>query len=246
MPDHCRCRPGRADVPRRSRTGAQRPGWASPHRWSRSRDPCGSTRGDDAKETNAANRTPRRRQSPGQPQPWRAPRDQRAPRKFRAQRQPSAPSQFIAALDAARRTLSDFESKRADAVLRVDALKEQRKRLAFDANTGDEAAGALALNRPKLTSESATIDLTIENLGAGIAEAKRRVGAAEAQLARAEKRARAEEARPHGEDSRHRRSSRRRRQVHSGKPWRRLTRHLALCGQCDAFAMPSQHRSSMP
>jgi phage shock protein A len=91
----------------------------------------------------------------------------------------------------ARATLADLTAQRAAAIARQRVLSDEREALAYDAATGDGPARK-ALD--SLTREAATAALTLENLDAAIAEAKRRVAAADEEARLAELRRKAAEA----------------------------------------------------
>lgn len=92
---------------------------------------------------------------------------------------------------AARATLADLTAQRAAAVARQRELADEREALAYDAATGDGPARK-ALD--SLTREAATAALTLENLDAAIAEARRRVAAADEEARLGELRRKAAEA----------------------------------------------------
>ena len=95
------------------------------------------------------------------------------------------------ATDAARQIVAELENKLAAAEARAAELQTERRRLSFDANTGDETARK-ALD--KLNKEAATAGLEIENIRSAIEEAKRRLQAAERDEAMAAARENANEA----------------------------------------------------
>ncbi len=76
----------------------------------------------------------------------------------------------------AQATLEALRAKLAEASSREIALSVERRRLSFDANTGD-AAAAKALD--EANKATATLGLETENLVSAIDEAKRRLAAAE-------------------------------------------------------------------
>jgi hypothetical protein len=78
--------------------------------------------------------------------------------------------------EAAANTVTELESKLADASARAAALHTERRRLSFDANTGDDAARK---RLDKLNAQSATADLEIENVRSAIEEARRRLADAQ-------------------------------------------------------------------
>jgi hypothetical protein len=78
--------------------------------------------------------------------------------------------------EEARRIVAELQTKLADATSRAADLQTERRRLAFDANTGDPKARK-ALDAAN--AESATASLEIENVKSAIDEAKRRLQAAE-------------------------------------------------------------------
>ena len=94
-------------------------------------------------------------------------------------------------VEEARRIVAELENKLAAAEARAVELQTERRRLSFDANTGDGAAekGLKALN-----TEAAHINLDIENIRSAIDEAKRRLAAAERDEAMAAARDNAEAA----------------------------------------------------
>jgi hypothetical protein len=79
-------------------------------------------------------------------------------------------------VEKARQTQADLEQKLAAAEGRVVEMSTERRRLAFDANTGD-ADAKRALD--KLNKESAVAGLEIENVRSALDEAKRRRAEAE-------------------------------------------------------------------
>jgi hypothetical protein len=79
-------------------------------------------------------------------------------------------------VEESRRIVADLEGKAAAAEARAVELQTERRRLSFDANTGDETARK-ALD--KLNKEAATAGLEVENIRSAIEEAKRRLSAAE-------------------------------------------------------------------
>lgn len=83
--------------------------------------------------------------------------------------------------EAMRETLAELEGKLAEATAKATELQTERRRLSFDANTGDEAARK---KLDKLNAASATVDLEIENLKSALDEAKRRLAEAERAEAR--------------------------------------------------------------
>ena len=80
------------------------------------------------------------------------------------------------ATDAARQIVAELENKLAAAEARAVELQTERRRLSFDANTGD---GAAEKRLKALNTEAAHINLDIENVRSAIDEAKRRLAAAE-------------------------------------------------------------------
>jgi hypothetical protein len=84
--------------------------------------------------------------------------------------------EVIDAPAAARATLQDLTAQRAAAAARQLELADEREALAFDAAVGDAAARKTL---DVLTRDAATAILTIENLDAAIAEARRRVQSAD-------------------------------------------------------------------
>lgn len=89
---------------------------------------------------------------------------------------------------AARATLADLAAQRQATLARQRELADEREALAFDAATGDGPARK-ALD--SLTREAAVAVLTIENLDAAIAAAKRRVAQADDEARVAELRRKA-------------------------------------------------------
>src|SRR5579872_6550140 len=90
--------------------------------------------------------------------------------------------------EEARRVVAELENKLAAAEARAAELQAERRRLSFDANTGD---GSAEKKLKALNTESAHITLDIENLRSALEEAKRRLAAAERDEAMAEARANA-------------------------------------------------------
>jgi hypothetical protein len=74
--------------------------------------------------------------------------------------------------EAAANTVAELETKLAGATARAADLQTERRKLSFDANTGDDVA-CRRLN--KLNAQSATIDLEIENIRSAIDEGRRRL-----------------------------------------------------------------------
>jgi hypothetical protein len=72
--------------------------------------------------------------------------------------------------------VAELETKLAGATARAADLQTERRRLSFDANTGDDSARK---RLDKLNSQSATADLEIENVRSAIEEARRRLADAE-------------------------------------------------------------------
>ena len=83
-------------------------------------------------------------------------------------------------IESARAVLADLEGKLANATAREAALADQRRRLSFDAETGDLKARK-ALDEANRASVS--ISLEIENLRSAIEEAARRAISAERDAA---------------------------------------------------------------
>jgi hypothetical protein len=96
------------------------------------------------------------------------------------------------ALGQARKQLAALQSQRAAAEQRVVDLATARELVAYDAATGDRAARRTL---DELTRESVTAGLVVDNVDHAIAEARRRLAAAEAAAGRAADRQRAHEAR---------------------------------------------------
>lgn len=86
------------------------------------------------------------------------------------------------AASAARRTLTDLESKFGEAQRRDGELAKERQGLAFAAHTGDAAAAARLTEIHRAAAEHSSEIASIE---AAIMEAANRVGAAEAAVSRA-------------------------------------------------------------
>jgi hypothetical protein len=80
-----------------------------------------------------------------------------------------------AEIETARQTVADLEQKLASITARSIELADERRHLAFDANTGD---GGAEKKLKALNSEAAHINLDIENVRSAIEEAKRRLNAA--------------------------------------------------------------------
>ena len=80
------------------------------------------------------------------------------------------------ATEAARQIVAELEGKLAAGEARAVDLQTERRRLSFDANTGD---GAAEKRLKALNTEAAHINLDIENVRSAIDEAKRRLTAAE-------------------------------------------------------------------
>jgi hypothetical protein len=78
-------------------------------------------------------------------------------------------------VETARQTLAGLEQKLASAEAHGVELQTERRRLSFDANTGDTKA---LKELEKLNARSATAGLEIENIRSAIDEAKRRLSAA--------------------------------------------------------------------
>ena len=93
--------------------------------------------------------------------------------------------------EEARQIVADLENKLAAAEARAVELQTERRRLSFDANTGD---GAAEKRLKALNTEAAHINLDIENVRSAIDEAKRRLAAAERDEAMAAGREKAERA----------------------------------------------------
>lgn len=95
------------------------------------------------------------------------------------------------AVEEARRIAAELENKLAAAEARAVELQTERRRISFDANTGD---GAAEKRLRALNADAAHINLDIENVRSAIDEAKRRLAAAERDEAMAAARDNAEAA----------------------------------------------------
>jgi DNA repair exonuclease SbcCD ATPase subunit len=82
----------------------------------------------------------------------------------------------LTSTEQARATVAQLEEKLADASARAVELQTERRKLSFDANTGDDSARK---RLDKLNAQSATIDLEIENMRSAIEEARRRLADAQ-------------------------------------------------------------------
>jgi hypothetical protein len=98
---------------------------------------------------------------------------------------------MVMGVEEANQILSTLEAKLAAASAKATTLQTDRRRLAFDANTGNAKARA-ALDAAN--ASSATADLEIENVRSAIEEAKRRLAAAEREEALARQADKAERA----------------------------------------------------
>jgi hypothetical protein len=83
---------------------------------------------------------------------------------------------FMSSVETAALVVAELEAKLAAASERAITLAIERRRVAFSAHSGDAAAKK---ELAKLTSESATIGLDVENLHAALDEGRARVRAAE-------------------------------------------------------------------
>jgi hypothetical protein len=92
-------------------------------------------------------------------------------------------------VEHARKIVSDLQSKLAAASDRATALATERRRLAYAASTGDAKAHK---ELTKLTGESATAGIDVENAHIALHEARHRLASAEHAAALAEQRANAE------------------------------------------------------
>jgi hypothetical protein len=92
-------------------------------------------------------------------------------------------------IETARRIVADLESKLAAASGKATDLATERRRLAYDASTGDKPA---AKELSKLTIESASVAIEHENATIAVHEARHRLASAETAAAEAEKKANAE------------------------------------------------------
>jgi hypothetical protein len=88
-------------------------------------------------------------------------------------------------------TLAHLETKLAHATARATELQTERRKLSFDANTGDDAARK---RLDKLNATSAVSGLEIENIKSAIDEARRRLAEAERAAGMVEQRAMAQQA----------------------------------------------------
>ena len=98
--------------------------------------------------------------------------------------------------ETARQTAADLEQKLAKITARSIELADERRRLAFDANTGDSAAEK---RLKALNTEAAHINLDTENVRSAIEEGKRRLAAAVRDEETAQDRANARQALEIGE-----------------------------------------------
>jgi len=92
-------------------------------------------------------------------------------------------------VEHARRIVAELESKLAATSDRATALATERRRLAYDASVGDAKAHK---ELTKLTGESATAGIEVENARIALHEARHRLASAEHTAALAEQRANAE------------------------------------------------------
>jgi chromosome segregation ATPase len=104
-----------------------------------------------------------------------------------------------AAVEAASATLANLEQQRSDGLQRKADLAEQRQAIAFAAATGNEMASK---SLAALNQQTYQLSLDIENLDAAIAEAERRIAAAEAAAHLEDLREKARAARVFLEDQR--------------------------------------------
>jgi hypothetical protein len=88
----------------------------------------------------------------------------------------------------ARETLAGLERKHADALARQTMIAHDRRKIGFDAHTGDKAARAQLDN---LNREAVTLAAELDSLAAAVAEASDRLTRAEAEVAQAQAAARA-------------------------------------------------------
>jgi hypothetical protein len=95
-------------------------------------------------------------------------------------------------VEAAKETITRLEAKLAKATDRATALQTERRKLSFAAHNGDDTARK---KLDKLTAESVTIGLSIENLNSAIEEAKVHLVEAERAADLAQHRANAAEVR---------------------------------------------------
>jgi hypothetical protein len=98
------------------------------------------------------------------------------------------------AVNHARKTLAELETKRREIEARQIANTQEREEIAYEAMTGDPKARK---RLDQLNREAAAVGLEMTNAESAIATARRRLSAADDAAARAVVRERAEAARPH-------------------------------------------------